>query len=87
MVVSNTEDTASVHVSVIFTRAEGATMSDHATTVRASLPGSRRPGPGNGWSALERERASYVRVELRFTRRTRDLCERLRASSPEGKRV
>jgi hypothetical protein len=71
-------------------------MNNHAATVRASLPGSKRPGPvltklsvvqggrlsgapikrspgrgllgSNGWSVLERERVTGIRVELRFNR-------------------
>ena len=71
-------------------------MNDHAATVRASSPGSKRPVPvlrklsavkggrisaapimrsparalrgSNGWSVLERERVTGIRVELRFNR-------------------
>ena len=71
-------------------------MNDHAATVRAGAPDSKRPGPvlrkltavqggrisaapikrsparalrgSNGWSVLERERVTGIRVELRFNR-------------------
>jgi hypothetical protein len=71
-------------------------MNDHAATVRASSPDSKRPVPvlrklsavkggrisaaplerspgralrgSNGWSVLERERVTGIRVELRFNR-------------------
>jgi hypothetical protein len=71
-------------------------MNDHAATVRAGRPDSKRPGPvlrklsvvkggriaaapvkrspghalrgGNGWSVLERDRVTGIRVELRFNR-------------------
>ena len=71
-------------------------MNDHAATVRAGSPDSKRSGPvlrkltavpggrisaapikrspgralrgSNGWSVLERERVTGIRVDLRFNR-------------------
>ena len=81
-----------------------ASMNNHAGTVRASLPGSKRPGPvltklsavensrlaaapvkrslrgglrsSRGWSELERERVSDIRVEIRFTGNVVELPQR-----------
>jgi hypothetical protein len=87
-------------------------MNDHAVTVRASSPDSKRPGPvlrklnavkggrisaapirrspgralrgSNGWSVLERERVTGIRVELRFNRNAPQLPQ---SSGPHAVRA